>query len=226
MPGAGRREARDSASALRSSRRRARRRRRRGCRFRSGRGCRRRPRGSPARVGFGSRSSSALQERIIPEVQKPHWRASAAMKASWSGVSRPSAARPSIVDDGLAGGLVREHQAGADRLAVEKDRAGPAGAPAADDLRAGQPDAVAQGVDERDARLDADPVHRAVDVERRAARRRARSRRSRRRGAVRSDARRDRADDAASHQVPAGETAAWFVAHERLPSGGGHDPPP
>jgi hypothetical protein len=43
---------------------------------------------------------------------------------------------------------MREHQAGADRPAVDEDGAGAARAPAADDLGAGQPDTVAQGLDE------------------------------------------------------------------------------
>ena len=181
---------RDAVSALRrrgslrrpDARPRARRRRRRGGRCRSGRGCPATASRISSRVGFGLRSSSALQDRTIPEVQKPHWRASAATKASWSGVSRPSAARPSIVVIGLPGDLVREQQAGADGLAVEQDRAGAAGAAAADDLGAGQADAVAQRVDEHDARLDADPVDRAVDVERERRGAGPDRRRSRRRG--------------------------------------------
>ena len=96
--------------AVFETRRPVRRRRRRGCRCRSGRGCRPPPRGSPGASASGSRSSRTLQERTIPEVQKPHCRASAAMKASWSGVRRPSAARPSIVVMGLPGGLVGQHR--------------------------------------------------------------------------------------------------------------------
>ena len=81
-------------------------------------------------------SRSTLQDMIIPDVQKPHWRASAAMKACWTGDSRPSAARPSIVVISLARDLVGQNQAGADRLSVDEHGAGAAGAPAADDLRA------------------------------------------------------------------------------------------
>ena len=58
--------------------------------------------------------------------------------------------------DVLALRLHREHQAGAHRLAVEDDRAGAADAVLAADMRAGLPAIVADGVDQRLARLDPD----------------------------------------------------------------------
>ncbi len=57
-------------------------------------------------------------------------------------------------------GLDREHQAGADRLAVEDDRAGAADAVLAADMRAGLAAVVADRVDQRLARLDADRMRR------------------------------------------------------------------
>ena len=63
-------------------------------------------------------------------------------------------------------GLDREHQAGADRLAVEDDRAGAADAVLAADMRAGLAAVVADRVDQRLARLDADRVRAAVDRQR------------------------------------------------------------
>ena len=54
----------------------------------------------------------------------------------------------------LPRGLEGEHGAGVDRLAVEHDGAGAAGAAVADALAAGDVEVVAQGVEQRDARLD------------------------------------------------------------------------
>ena len=41
--------------------------------------------------------SRATIDMIWPGVQKPHWNASASMKARWTGCSSPSFAIPSIV---------------------------------------------------------------------------------------------------------------------------------
>lgn len=67
--------------------------------------------------------------------------------------------------DRPSGNLVRERQARADGQAVDEDRAGPAGPAPADDLRPRQADAVPQGVDQRDAGLDGQAVHGAVDLQ-------------------------------------------------------------
>ena len=66
--------------------------------------------------------------------------------------------------DRLALRLHREHQAGAHRLAADDHRAGAADAVLAADVRAGQPAVLADRVDQRLARLDADGVVAAVDV--------------------------------------------------------------
>src|ERR671925_151215 len=50
---------------------------------------------SVSRSPFEPRSSTPVM--IIPGVQKPHWSAWRSQKASWSGCSSPSCARPSIV---------------------------------------------------------------------------------------------------------------------------------
>ncbi len=63
-------------------------------------------------------------------------------------------------------GLDREHQAGADRLAVEDDGAGAADAVLAADMGAGLAAVVADRIDQRLARLDADVVRAAVDRQR------------------------------------------------------------
>ena len=68
--------------------------------------------------------------------------------------------------DFLALGLDGEHQAGAHRLVVDDDRAGAADAMLAADMGAGLPAIVANGVDQSAARLDADRIIPAVDVER------------------------------------------------------------
>ena len=62
--------------------------------------------------------------------------------------------------------LHREHQAGAHRLIVEDHRAGAADAMLATDMRAGLPAFVADGIDQRLARLDADGVIAPVDGQR------------------------------------------------------------
>ena len=70
------------------------------------------------------------------------------------GVELPPPPSDSAVLDVLAAGLEGEHGAGVDRAAVEHDGAGAAGAAVADALAAGHVEVVAQGVEQRDARLD------------------------------------------------------------------------
>ena len=103
---------------------------------------------------------------IMPGVQKPHWRPCWSQNACWSGwrvapsaipsmvlISRPSAWTASIVQD-LA------------LCAVDVDGAGAAVARVAADVGAGQPEVVAQEVDEQEARLDVRLVGLAVDGDR------------------------------------------------------------
>ena len=78
------------------------------------------------------------------------------MKARCSGCSVVAVREPFDRADLLALRLHGEHQAGAHRLAVEDHRAGAADAVLAADMRAGLPAIVADGVDQRLARLDAD----------------------------------------------------------------------
>ena len=80
------------------------------------------------------------------------------MNARCSGLSSSPLARPSTVRICSAVGLHREHQAGAHRLAVDQHRAGAANAVLAADMRAGLAAILADGVDQRPARLDANGV--------------------------------------------------------------------
>jgi len=63
-------------------------------------------------------------------------------------------------------GLHGEHQAGANRLAIEQDRAGAADAVLAADMRAGQSEIVAKKIAEQQARFDVPRVTDAVDRQR------------------------------------------------------------
>src|SRR5215472_18709761 len=67
--------------------------------------------------------------------------------------------------DALALGLDREHQAGPYCLIVEDHRACAADAVLAADMRSRQPAFVADDIDQRLSRLDADGVIVAVDIE-------------------------------------------------------------
>jgi hypothetical protein len=63
-------------------------------------------------------------------------------------------------------GLHGVHQAGTHRLAVEQDRAGPAHAVLAADVRAGQTQLVAQPVHQRQAGLHLRRARNAIDLDR------------------------------------------------------------
>src|SRR5713101_8127892 len=52
-------------------------------------------------VGAAFSRSSATIDMIWPGVQKPHWNASASMKARWTGCSSPSFAIPSMVSTAI-----------------------------------------------------------------------------------------------------------------------------
>ena len=65
----------------------------------------------------------------------------------------------------MAVGLHREHQAGADRRAIEQDRAGAAHAVLAADMGAGEQQFVAQEIAQQHPGFDAALIRRAVDGE-------------------------------------------------------------
>ena len=102
----------------------------------------------------------------MPGVQKPHCAAKPSAKARCSGCSSPPSARPSsVVDRASVARAARERQAGELQLAVDQHRAGAAGALPAAVLGRGQPELVAQHVDEQRAGLDELRLLRAVDGE-------------------------------------------------------------
>ena len=88
------------------------------------------------------------------------------MKACCSGCSSLPFAEAFDGADLTPFGLHREHQARAHGLAVEQDRAGAADAVLTTDMRPGLAAFVADGVDQRAARIDADAVAAPVDGER------------------------------------------------------------
>ena len=99
-------------------------------------------------------------------MQKPHCSPKFSMKACCSGCSSSSVGQTFDGADGAAFRLHGEHQAGADRLAVEQHRAGAADAMLAADMGSGLAAIVTDRVDQRAARIDADGVAAPVDVER------------------------------------------------------------
>ena len=168
-----------------------------------------------ARVGFGFWSRRTLQDRIIPDVQKPHWSASAAMKASCSGVRRPSAASPSIVVIGLPAASCASVRHEQTVLPSRRTVQAP---------QAPRPQTTFVPVRPIRSRSASASVTRGSTESRwtepltwsssgRGARTHALGL-----GRLRlaADRRRDRADEAASDQVTPCETAARFVAHTRL----------
>ena len=103
---------------------------------------------------------------IIPGVQKPHWRPCWSQNACWSGVEGRAVGHALDRLDLGAVGLDGEHRAGLGALAVDVDRARAAVARVAADVRAGQPEDVAQQMDEQEPRLDVGLAGLAVDGER------------------------------------------------------------
>ena len=92
--------------------------------------------------------------RIIPGVQKPHWRPWWSTNACWIGM-QAAALREALDRRHLgAGGLEREYGAALHRAAVDEHRAGAALARVAADVSAGQPQPVAQRMDEQRPPLD------------------------------------------------------------------------
>ena len=100
-------------------------------------------------------------------MQKPHWRPWCSVERLLQRVQRAVGRGEPLdgADLGAVGGR-REHQARADRRAVDEHRAAAADAVLAPDVRAGEPELVAEHVREQVARLDLDAVLGAVDVQR------------------------------------------------------------
>ena len=103
---------------------------------------------------------------IMPGVQNPHWRPCWSQNACWSGWSVGSLAMPSIVlrsrPSAWTASIVHD-------LALspfDMDGAGAAVARIATDMRAGQPEVVAQEVDEQEAGFDVRLMRLAVDGDR------------------------------------------------------------
>ena len=114
-----------------------------------------RPSSISAGVALGFLSKAARMATTKPGVQKPHCWASCWTKAAGHRVELAAVDQRLGRLDLLALGLQGQHGAGVDRLAVEQDGAGAAGAAIADALAAGDVEVIAQGVEQRDARLDA-----------------------------------------------------------------------
>ena len=102
----------------------------------------------------------------MPGVQKPHCRPCWSQNACWSGWSVGAVGHALDGLDLAAVGLDGEHRAGLGALAVDVDGARAAVARVAADVRAGQPEVVAQEVDEQEAGLDVGLVGLAVDRDR------------------------------------------------------------
>ena len=97
----------------------------------------------------------------IPGVQKPHWSAWWRRKDSCSAVSGPRAGERLDGVDAAPVRLHGEEAAAAHRDAVQEDRARAADAVLAADVRAGEPQAVAEEVGQQEPRLDG-LAHRAA----------------------------------------------------------------
>ena len=98
--------------------------------------------------------SSSCAVSSIAGVQKPHCSALRRRKASCRSAIAPESDTPSMVSTLRAVALHREREAAAHDRAVEQHRAGAAHAVLAADMAAGQPERLAQEIDQRGARLD------------------------------------------------------------------------
>ena len=114
-------------------------------------------------VGSGFWSSSQAACMIIPGVQKPHWRPCWSQNACWSGWRVAPVGHALDGGDLAAVGLDGEHRARLGALPVDVDGARAAVAGVAADVRAGQPEVVAQEVDQQQAGLDVGLACLAVD---------------------------------------------------------------
>ncbi len=120
-----------------------------------------------------SRTSSSVRARpsasrptalmICPDVQYPHWNPSCAMKAACSGCSSVALRQPLDRGDRRALGHHGEREAGVHAPAVDEHGAGAALPLIAALLGADQAQALAQGIEQRHARIDAQAARLAVD---------------------------------------------------------------
>ena len=102
----------------------------------------------------------------MPGVQKPHCKRVVLAEGGLQRAQRVFARKALDGDDAAAFSLHRQHQTGADRGAVDDDRARAAGAMLAAEMGAGQPQHLAQAIGEVHARLDLDRDGLAVEPER------------------------------------------------------------
>ena len=120
-------------------------------------------------MGSGFSPRSQADSMIMPGVQKPHWRPCWSQNACWSGWSLPPTSMPSMVvisaPSAWTASIVQRLRA----PAVHVDRARAAVAGVAAGVRAGEPEHVAQEVDEEEARLDVGLADLAVDGDARCA---------------------------------------------------------
>ena len=101
---------------------------------------------------------------IWPGVQKPHWKPSWAMKAACTGCSWSPRATPSMVRMSAPSWLIASARQELIRRAVDQDGAGAALAAVASLLGSGQVEALAQEIEQRDARIvELDVLRHAVD---------------------------------------------------------------
>ena len=107
------------------------------------------PRGWCRSLGSGSRSSRARAVISIPGVQKPHCRPWQRMKPSWTGSSTPSCSRPSTVRTSRPPAIAASTvQVFTGSPSIQAD-AGAAVAGVAAPVGAGEPELVAEEVDEQ-----------------------------------------------------------------------------
>ena len=90
----------------------------------------------------------------MPGVQKPHCRPCSSLKAAWIGLSAPSAISPSTVVIERPSACTPNSVQDFTGCAVEQDRARAAARRVAPDVRAGEPQVLADHVDQELARLD------------------------------------------------------------------------
>ena len=107
---------------------------------------------------------SARADRIMPGVQNPHWAAPEPRKGVLQRIER-IALEPFDRHERAAGEPRRQHQARADRLAVEQDGARAAHAFAAPVLGAGEREDVPDEIEDREVRRRIDPARPAVERE-------------------------------------------------------------
>ena len=111
-------------------------------------------RGCAARRRRAAAARCRARRSACPGVQKPHCSACSRVKASRSSFMIASSSKPSMVRTSLPVAGDRIGDAGARGLAVDQHRAGAAHAVLAAEMRAGEPQLLAQEIGEVRARLD------------------------------------------------------------------------